>query len=231
MSRRFLRRTLPAFAAVLALGVTGLPAATAAHSASQPAKSCAVSISLPSKVVVDRYYREHKVTLNDPCKRVAYAGSELFGSKTGWEDSFVFEGSRRTDYWDVYDWAITPGTYKTRDSQAFDKDFEPISVKESSTKVKYGSRADLSTSRSGNKVTFSVDVKAYSPSYETFRPWTASKVVVQKKVGSTWTWFRTVPMKGGKGTVSATAKSKATYRVVVTEDWARWGSTSKTATR
>lgn len=230
MSRRFLRRTLPAFAAVLALGVTGLPAATAAHSASQPAKSCAVSIGLPSKVVIDRPYREVKVTLNDPCKRVSSAYSSLYG-KNGLEEAFMFTNGKRTEYWDVYDYWVAPGAYKTRDTWAYDKNYDDVRVKEASTKAKYGSRAGLSSSRNGTKVTLSVDVTSWSPVYETFRPWTASKVVIQKKSGSTWAYVRTVPMKSGKGSISVSSKSKATYRAVVSEDWARWGSTSKTTTR
>lgn len=234
MFRRSLRRALTGVALASALTLGSVPAALAQPTTAatpQPASSCAASISMPSKVVIDRSYREVKVTLKDPCKRISGSAYSYLYGKDGIEEVFLFSGGSRTEYWDVYDWSVTPGTFKTRDSSARDKNYKPVWVKETSTKAKYGTKSSLSTSRSGSKVTFSVSSTAYSPTYEAYRPWTAKKAVIQKKVGSEWRYFRTVPLSGGKGKISATASAKATYRVSVTEDWARWSNTSNTSTR
>lgn len=226
MSRRALRRVLPVLVSIVAL--TASTSAAAAPATPEPARSCTVSVSLPAKVTIDRAYREVKATLNDPCTRVDYASSYLYG-KDGMDAVFIFDGTR-TDYWDVYSWN-TIGSFRTRDTAAYDREYDRIPTKETTTKVKYGSKGSLSSKRNGTKVTLNADVRAYSPAYDTFRGWSAPKATLQVKSGSTWKYVRTVTLGGGKGSVTLNAPRSATYRLFVADDWARWGTHSNTTTR
>lgn len=221
-----LSATAPAAMATSASTHATQSSAAAAASGSGADASCRVSVKLPSKVVINRSYREYKVTLVDPCKKVDWAYTDLYGPD-GMQDMFWFEDNTR-DYWDVYDWNTPRGNYKTRQTMAYDKHGDKLPVQETKSKVKYGTKAGLTASRKGSNVTLKASAYYYRPSYGEFRAWNASKATLQYKSGSTWVNLKKVSLKSGKATVTVKESKTRSYRLVLGEDSARWGKTSVT---
>jgi hypothetical protein len=222
MPARLLRRVVAA-AAVAVLAALTVPALEA-----PAADRCAVSISLPSKVTIDRSYKEVKVALKDPCKKSDWAAFDLYGPQ-GADQFFYFDGNT-TDYWDVYDFQ-TLGSFKTRDSFAYDRSYDELPVTEVTTKVKLGTRAAISSKRSGSRVTLSVSASGYNVDADKFVAWSHPSAKLQYKSGSTWKYLKTVKLSGGKGSYTYTQSSKRTYRLVLEETSRNWSATSSTTTR
>lgn len=217
-------RRAAAVVAATAFLATLLPA-----SPSSAADRCAVSVDLPSKVTIDRSYKEIKVVLKDPCKKVDWAGFPLYGPE-GAEEYFSFDGTS-TDYWDVYDWYTSVGALKTRDSVAFDRSYDELPVTEKTTTVKLGTKGTISSKRSGSKVTLDVTAKGYNLDASAFKSWNHPSATIQYASGSTWKTLKKVALKSGRGSYTYTQSSKRTYRLVLGETTRNWGTTSSSTTR
>ncbi len=218
----------PVSRAVAVAAAAALLTAVLPPSQSSAADKCAVSVSLPAKISVDRSYKEVKVALKDPCKKVDYAAFDLYGPE-GFDNIFIFDGST-TDYWDVYDWQ-TLGSFKTRDSRAYDRNYNELPISETTSRVKLGTKGVISSKRSGSKVTLSVTAKGYNVDESGFKSWNHPSATVQYKSGSTWKNLKKVSLKSGKGSYTYTQKSKRTYRLVLAETSRNWGTTSSSTTR
>jgi hypothetical protein len=223
---RAVRGLLAVFAgAALALGI-GIAAPVAADA--DVSSDCYVQLDAPSKVTIDRRYKDVRVYVIDSCGIADYASFDLYGPD-GWDDVFIFDGND-VDHWNVYNWQ-TPGRYTTRLSGAWHANDNDLGFEATTTTVKLGTKADVSTKRSGKMVTIAVSAKTYSPSRDSNVAWNATSAKIQYKSGSTWKTLKTVRLKSGKASYSYQVSSKRSYRFLVGETSNRWGSTSNTSTR
>jgi hypothetical protein len=227
-----MRRTL----AGLLAGVVGASALVASVSAPTVATAdtrsdCYVQLKAPSTVKIDRYYQKINVSLIDSCKIADFTGITLYGSR-GLQDVFIFDGTTTTN-WNVYADQTTLGTLTTdpSDSLALDADENEITVKPTTVKVKLGTKAYVSTKRSGKKVTIKATAKNWDVKSESYKAWNASSAKIQYKSGSTWKTLKSVKLKKGSASYSYKIKSKRTYRFVTGETATRFGATSATSRR
>ena len=217
------RSTLMAAAAAAATLAAGLVAAPAAQAA------CVVKADLPATVSIDRPYKEITVPLRDSCGK-DYAAFDLYGP-SGWQDIFIYDGRYVSrDHWQVYDWDVTPGTYRTRDGDAWDASYDDLPVASDTTVAKYGARQTIKTSRHGSYVTVTGKTTRYSPSAETFIPRT-TKVSLQRNVAGSWRYVNSLTPRAGTVSAHVHAPNTSKWRLVSRPTPTVWGSTSAVATR
>jgi len=168
--------------------------------------------------------------LIDSCGIADFSGIALYGSR-GFDNGFIFDGTTTTR-WDVYG-TQTLGALSTDpdDSFTYDCDDNEITVKPTTINVKLGTRAYVSTKRSGKKVTIKVGAKKWEPKSEAYRTWNAPSAKIQYKSGSTWKTKKTVKLKNGTASYSYKTAAKRTYRFVTDETSTRFGATSSTSRR
>lgn len=218
------RSTLVAVAVAAATVTAGLATAPAAQAA------CVVKANLPDRVSIDRPYKEISVPLHDSCGK-RYASFDLYGPR-GWNDILIYDGRYAVrDYWDVYDWDVTPGTYKTRDGDAWDTDDDDLPVAHDTTTARYGSRQSISTSRRGTYVTVKGLTTRYTPVAGRFVAWSGTKVVLQRYTGSSWHWVKTLKPRYGRVTTTVHAPWVRRWRLVTQPTWMTWTRTSLVAKR
>lgn len=95
-------------------------------------------------------------------------------------------------------------------------------------KVGLGSKATLSGKRSGGKVTFTARTSRFTLSAGMYRPWTASKVVLQRqRPDGSWANWKTIAYTS-RGVATATFTASAgRYRAVAPGTPSVWQATSK----
>lgn len=220
-----IRRLVPALA--LALGsATVVAVGSAAPAAADD--SCYVKLDAPSKIKIDRPYKKVDVNLIDSCGIAEYAAFTEYGPR-GLDNIFIFDGND-SDVWDVYAFQTT-GTFQTRLSGAYDSSYNEIDYRSTTTKIKLGTRASISSSRSGSKVKLTVKASSYRPFDEKYAAWNPSSAKVEYRSHGHWKTLKNVKLKGGKATVTRKVSAKRTYRFTVAESGSRWGTTSHTTRR
>lgn len=221
---RRLRRLPIMLAAILA--VAAVPFATTAPPAA--AEACYAQVIIPSRIAIDRYYRELRPQLRDTCGTVESAAFDLYGAR-GFDHSFVFDGST-TDYWDVYSFNDL-GNFKTRDSYAYDADYNDIPVRETTTSIRLDTNASISSERvASNKVRLTVRASYYGRADYKYLPWSAPVGTIQYLSGTEWKFLKSVTMKGGSAVYTHTVPRVNTYRFVTGDVPTAFGSAS-TSTR
>jgi hypothetical protein len=207
---------------------------TAADPGTQPARadidSCKVSLDVPAKIAIDRPYKAVKVKVFQSCYFDPYYASIKEYGPRGLNAVFIFDWEHNTDIWDIYSYQAL-GTYRTRLGAAYDSNGYPFGFESSTTVIKLGSKASLSTRRSGSYVHLSVNSKAWSPNSDKFIGWNSNSAKIQYSTKSGWKTIKTVKLTKGKATVKVSAKHKRTYRFITASDGSHWGSTSKSSRR
>ncbi|HEY9290979.1 MAG TPA: hypothetical protein VIP98_06860 [Microlunatus sp.] len=238
MLKRTLRKIvigLGTAAATLSLVAVNVPSSSAAT-------TCTLQGSLPSKIVINKrdVVVHSKLSGSGNCKP---KGGEFWGADAnldgpqGLEDLAMWEkiGEQyRFDFWAYY---VTPGSYSLRDGEAFiiDADYNdvPVKWKNSSTKIKFGSRVvSTKSSRKGSKVTVSATSQRYTSDakYKAYK----TKVYLQRKTKSakSYSAYKTLTSKStGKVSYSYSTKKKYSFRFVIKDASSVWGSTSASSYR
>ena len=221
----------PVIAAVC-LGLALLVPAAAPASA---AGSC--SVTVPSKIALSSPFKEVKVQFSAGCQtNRAWAWWDVVHPTKGPVNYLDYDyetATSRTGSMDVYDWDPL-GTWNVRPQGAYDGNFEPMVQNTTKTVVKLHSRVGLSSSRSGKYVTLTAKPTAYSPKYETYRPWSSATVKFYYRTSATGSWkLGATRTSNSSGVASARlyASTVREFRVVTTETSGRWGRTSSVIRR
>lgn len=175
---------------------------------------------------VDRAYQEVRISLRDNCYN-DYVSSYLYGP-AGLEDVFIWDPASNgaVEYWDIFGWYTQPGTYRTRDGSAYPNGYSRV---ETSTVVKFGSKAGLTAKRSGGRVTLTACASYYNGSRDAFVPWAGHKATIQKlgRDGRTWSYVKTVGTnRSGCAAHTVSDRYAGTYRVSTYETHQIFGRTS-----
>jgi hypothetical protein len=218
-------RTLAAAVLVSAgLGVVTAPPASAAP--------CEYFADLPARVSIDRPSVQVPVVLRG-CDGIAdYASASVFGPRGSVE--FLIWDAGRTDYWTLYDWYETPGTYNTNDGDGYVTGYVPAAWRGDTTVVKYGSWAGISASRVGTRVTLSAYVTRYNPAGNNFVPYGNRVIAFQHcltDVSGCSTLAYAVTNSAGRATITVNAPALRSYRVTYGDSTQFWGATSARARR
>lgn len=219
-------------AAVAAISLVPATVATAPASATDlAARSC--SISVPSKVTLSSPTRDLTATFSAGCTK--YAVDAWWGVMTPageYADMFHFDGART----DTIQWYAVnrAGTFKVKADEAYDEVHDLVPQNSTSMSIRYGSRATVTSARSGKTVTVTATATRYSWAKETFRPWAGAQATLESRTCSTCAW---TPVKtgttGSTGVVAlkATASTARSWRVVTADTSSTWGRVSSTTTR
>ena len=141
---------LGALLATVSLATGVAMAASPASASTTGMGSC--TLVAPKTLAITSPYRAVTLRLASDCAAsgVEYATWDLYHPTQGWDGMTIFDGNT-TDIWDVYDWDLKPGSrYTWRASYAWDSDYNDVVQTQPYTDVKLGSKASLTTSRSGN---------------------------------------------------------------------------------
>jgi hypothetical protein len=216
--RRF--RALAATLFVTAgLGVAIAPAASAAP--------CELFGDLPARVSIDRPSVQVPVVLRGCDGALDYAAANVYGPPGN--AGFLLWDANRTDYWNAYDFTVTPGTYNTNDGHGYTTVFEAASWRGDTTVVKYGTWAGVSAARAGTRVTLSALATRYNPAGNNFVPYGNRVIAFQHcltDVSGCSTLAYAVTNSAGRATITVTAPALRSYRVTYGEGTSFWGSTS-----
>jgi hypothetical protein len=190
-------------------------------------------VARPVKVVVNQSYENISWTLK--------------GSDIGWVESVDAElehvatrESAAFDYayasdglggtFKFYDWE-RPGRYIVR-GEAFDWDYNKMSVAPTYITAKYAARSTLSAKRSGRYVTLRSVTKKYTGSYPLWAPHRGVEMRFQRYANGAWRTLatRTVP-RNGVTQVTVKKAVTARYRTVAVETKRVWSDRSPVVRR
>jgi hypothetical protein len=196
------------------------------------AASCSVRADMPARVSVRYPVQKFAVPLSGCAGLLSIAGADVY--KTGDIDDFLLYDGSRTDYWDVYDFDVSPGTYCTTDGDGLTTTGEPIAWTYDCSPLKFATSAGLTVARSGSRVTLGLAVWRYDSASESFVRYAGATVTLQHRIpGSTnWSTLGAVKLNaGGRATVVKTAGARRDYRIVVADTGSFWGGPSPTVSR
>jgi hypothetical protein len=199
---------------------------------SAAAASCTVRADMPARVSVRYPVQKFAVPLSGCAGLLSIAGADVY--KTGDIDDFLLYNGSRTDYWDVYDFDVSPGTYCTTDGDGITTGGEPIAWTYDCTPLKFATSAGLSVSRKGANVTLSLAVWRYDSASESFIRYAGATVTIQHRVpGSTyWSTLGTAKMNAaGRASLVKSAPARRDYRIVLSDTASFWGGPSPTVSR
>lgn len=221
----------------VALAVAALVGASALPTAAPSVAAGSCTITTPSKVTINREYREYPVSFAGACVNKGGVGSwDLMHPSKGLEQIFLIDGgssdygSRQT--MDVYDW-MPLGTYTVRPNGAYDRNFNSLTQNRRTMTVKLGSKNVLTSSRSGSKVALSSKVSTYNTTYDQFRNRGGATVKFYvKNANGTWS-YKGAAKTGSTGVarLTVTSNTKRIYKAVTSAGSTYWGATSATSTR
>jgi hypothetical protein len=192
------------------------------------------SVVVPAKIRLDSPYEIITARLAADCdgSAVSYASWNVRHSYYGPSDIVIFDGSD-SDSMGFYDWEHL-GRYYVEPGGAYDSEYDELQQNTTQFTVKLGTRAYLTTSRSGRTVTLNARTTSYRPSVDAFRAWSSAKVTLQYKTCLSCAWKSLATLTTGtKGTASyrTTSTSARYYRAIAGETSSRWGRTSSTSRR
>lgn len=222
----------------VALAVAALVGASTLPTAAPSVAAGSCTITTPSKVTINREYREYPVSFAGACVNKGGMGSwQAVHPTKGSQEWFYVSGGSSTNgarqTFDVYDWMLPVGTYKVRPDYAYDSKFNELTQNTRTMTVKLGSRNVLTSSRSGSKVTLSSKVSTYNTTYNQFRNRGGATVKFYvKNANGTWSYKGTAKSGStGVARLTVTSSTKRIYKAVTSAGSTYWGATSATATR
>jgi hypothetical protein len=218
MLRRF--RAVAATLLVLAgFGIAVAPTASAAP--------CAYFADLPAKVSIDRASVQVPVVLRGCEGMFGYADANVYGPP-GVVD-FLFWDGGRTDYWTAYDFQTRPGVYNTNDGSGYTSDYSAAAWRGDTTTVKFGTRAGVSATRSGSRVTITATASRYSAGAGTFVPYANRVIAIQHcltNVSGCSVLAYAKTDGAGRARITVSAPATRYYRVTFGDTTSFWGATS-----
>ncbi|ROP44875.1 hypothetical protein [Pseudokineococcus lusitanus] len=219
------RRVAGVLAGAVALG--GLVVAPASATTT-PDDVCAVQAYVPGyKVSIDAPAKDVPVTLLDDCDRTADVVIDVEGPE-GAGYSFFYRPGQAQDVWFFSD-EYPYGTYRfVAGAGTGDVQVRPVEVV-----VKYGARASLRGSRSGDDVTLRVQASYYDASKYSYQPLRDRRATIEilGKDGRTWQYLRSVTVpRTGIVDHTFTNRYAATYRVTTWETHNIFSRTSQAVT-
>jgi len=218
------RRVAGVLAGAVALG--GLVVAPASATTT-PDDVCAVQAYVPGhKVSIDAPLKDVVVTLLDDCDRTGDVDMDIrgpYGSGSG----VYFRPDQSQAVWGLSD-EYPPGTYRFVAGPASDVEVTRVDVV-----LKYGARASLRGSRSGDDVTLRVQASYYDASKYSYQPLRDRRATIEilGKDGRTWQYLRSVTVpRTGLVDHTFTNRYAATYRVTTWETHNIFSRTSQAVT-
>jgi hypothetical protein len=236
-------RTALAIAATAALAGAALPA----HAATTDVQSCSVTVELPAKLMIKSWNSIVTTQLDDPDDCAAYASWTLTKGTEDASASTSFSSPNTTDHVSFYTgpsgnhagsytavgrYAYSDDTYS--DEDGFDESVEVVQEDSEPMVAKYASKLSWTTAtRHGSTVSLQARALRYSPfvSFGGYVKWKHAKVLVQKRVGSTWRTVKAVHTNT-KGVASARVTgAKRAWRMVTTDSSSVWGKATSAKKR
>lgn len=186
------------------------------------ADDCYTYANLPDKISMDSIYKEVRVSLVDNCG-ASYAYFDIYGPD-GYYDSldydYAYNGA--VDYWYIDPEYTRPGLFQTPYASTDGIAYNNRAI------VKFGSKAALTSKRSGNTVKLTACASYYNGSRYAFVPWAGNKATIQQQTKSGgWQYVRTVTL-GSNGCASYNYSNKysGTYKVTTYETYQIFGRES-----
>jgi len=219
--------------------MTATGAGAASAPVAQPAKVavCKLTVHLPSRVSLTKSTTKIHVTLTGCKNNLSTAGTELTTPQghQWWPLGWTNAHRSVTVQFAISD-APPIGTYRINKvlEDAFEKDktTHPTWTNAPTTVVKLGSKAGISTSRKGSKVTISSKVSHFSSTG--WKAYTHKVVGFQVRAVGSKTW-KTIGFgktsSTGRVSLRHTAAHSAYYRMSVGSTSRYWGSTSGSSRR
>ena len=188
------------------------------------------SIVAPTKIAIDREYREVPLQLTSSCAAsgTVYAAWDVMHSTKGWQNVAIFENATTAPL-DVYDFDPT-GSYTLRPAVAFRANYSSVTQNTATTRVKLGSRLPTTITRPSGRLTFTATARTWSPRVSAWSSRANATVSLRYQAPgtTTWTWVKDgTTSSTGQVTLSVTPKS-GKYRLVIGETATAWGATSIT---
>jgi hypothetical protein len=223
------------------LGGAAVLAATAAWVGISPAQAdvptCTYSVTLSQHIVLNAPSSDD-VKPSDPVP-----GCPIPIWKYQWNGQDVSGGSNDDAEWSNMPGLLGPGTYQAvgreydqQESSYGESGWQPaahVVLQPSSGQARFGSTAAmprLVLLPTTTRVTLRATVTAYSPMSRAFEPWAGRTVSFQRqKADGTWETIRQIAAdRAGHAAATVDAEAGQSWRSVTADDWATWGSESKT---
>jgi len=212
---RLKRRTIMTITTVtlaLGFGVTAAPAASAVATTTAGAASstCTVKASLPSRIVINRSTTKVPSTLSGCDGILDSADVSLYGASGVLDSAWWLAGESRTQYLNIYDWDVQPGTYRYIDGGGYANDYhDAIRWAYTSAVIKYGASIVITPNRANGATSIPVSVKRYDPDAYTnngYVPFTSKLVAIYSATSAKGPWTKV-------GTVRTNSSGKATLKI------------------
>ncbi|MCE1177886.1 MAG: hypothetical protein LWW86_02465 [Micrococcales bacterium] len=216
-------RLSAAVTAVLAAAPLALSAAPASA-----AGSC--NLYAPSRVSIVSPYREIRVSFSSGCASATDAYWTALHPSQGYQTAVFYPDDY---YFALYDFDDR-GTWRWNPEGAWGYNDQELTQNMPYTDIRLGSRADISATRSGSKVSFYTRTQRYAYSVSAFvayRPNPVALLQRQKPGTTTWSSIKYLyPDSAGVYRYSYSYSTRANYRVLVRDAAGIWGSNSRTIT-
>jgi hypothetical protein len=201
-------------------GVAVAPPASAAT-------TCEYFADLPARVSIDRPEVRVAVPVRGCEGYMEYASADVFGP-LGLNDILIWDGTR-TDYWYLYDYDTPPGVYDTNDGGGWTLDQTDQAWRGDTSIVKFGTRAGVSATRSGSRVTINALATRYDGASNTFIPFANRVIAIDHcltPTSSCSVLAYAITNAAGRASITVNAPALRSYQVRYGESSSFWGSTS-----
>jgi len=216
-------------AAVVLGGLAVAPAsATPVEDGHGSEELCRTAPQVPARISIDAVSKDVAVGL-DRCGGSDEYLLDLAGPRGIRTAVLVPEGAASTGTWEVgLEYPVGRWTFSGDLDQDPDVEVTPVTVA-----LKYGARASLRGSRSGDDVTLRVQASSFDASKASFQPLRDGRATIEilGKDGRTWQYLRSVTVpRTGLVDHTFTNRYAATYRVTTWETPYIWSRTSQAVT-
>jgi hypothetical protein len=219
-------------ASLIAAGAMTIVTGIGVASPAQAAGSC--SLIIPSKVRISTPYQAVTGRLGSNCASAGTVSADwtAYHPTQGSKDMLWFSDGDTSEFWDVYDYWITPARYSWRAGGAYDANYDTVYQNEPVTDVRLGSGAAIATARSGSYVTITTSSSRYAYSVSKWVRWGGVTGIIQYWGSSGWTNLKNAyQSSNGYYTYRFYAPKARSYRVVFPDTPTIWGSVSPSSYR
>jgi hypothetical protein len=200
--RPLLRSAIIAAAVVVAAAVGEQASAQAVPNAG--AEPCVVQANLPARITINDAIVKVPVPLSGCPNNFDWAHADLKGPP-GVVASLVYDGTR-TENLNLYALQLRPGVYATSNGDGYTTGFDPLGWHYTTTTIKFGTTASVSTVVIGAKTTVTVTARRFDSASESMIPYAAT-VGLRTATSPTGPWYTIGTLKTGAGS----GKASGTY--------------------
>jgi hypothetical protein len=224
-----MKRVIAALLAFAVAGASALFAGVTGASAS-PAP-CTVQAHFAARIAIVADSVKVPATLSGCTDgSLIEASADFYSTSDGVIDDLYYYRTRSA-YLTLYAWELHPGAHRTIDGDGVRSNFGAVRWAYTTTAIKFGQRASLGASRTGNVVTAQGTISQFV-NFDGFRGVGGHTAYLQQDTSHGWVTVGSARTNGaGKYVIHRTNPTAAAYRVITPDTAADFGTTSATVRR